>query len=176
MDFEPLRRLISDRAEFARTARLGRDLVPLAYLLSLVVIVIWAINHLAWRFFQGWGQAAWGIVEVLCIGVFLLLLARIGAEALLQLFKERIDREAELPLRPRMTPSMLDEVHEAIQDLGEDEHPVVEEKAAPTPPPRPRRSTAKPIAPEAKPEPDEPPRSPPVRRTAKRSPPPTDQP
>ncbi len=167
MNFNPLRRLFSEKTLFNLDVPLARGLVPLAYGAGLFGVLLWALNHLFWRFGQGWGNGLWGLLEIAGFGLLLILALRILAEAALKLFANT-SPQADAPARPRLTPSMLDEVRDAIQDLGEDEAADTDDTPSPIDP-RPFRAAAHTypdVSDEA--EEDEE-RSPAIRRTARRS-------
>jgi hypothetical protein len=139
----------------------GARLVRIVYILGLAVAVIWGLDHFFATFRASFWDGLWGLLEIAVFGLFGITVLRMFCEALIVYFEANSDAVRAANQHEAQT-SLIDEVRDAIEQLGEEEEgkkPVAELQAA-----KPARP-AKPAALDAK--------KPAVRRTprtAKRSP------
>jgi hypothetical protein len=117
MTLDDLKRLFTRQTLFRLDAILSPRLAPILYALGLAGILLWAISHFFWSFSFGFGNGLWGLLEIAVFGLLMLVLLRIGCEALLVWFRAH---EGSGSVRPRYSASLLDEVRDAIRDLAEE--------------------------------------------------------
>jgi hypothetical protein len=146
----------------------GPRLVRVVYILGLAVAVVWGIDHVFATFGSGFGEGVWGLIEIVVFGLFGITVLRVICEALIVYFEANKDAvQAASQAQPQT--SLIDEVRDAIEQLGEEEAAKKATAelapAKPAKPPASKSAAAKNTAP-AK-------RAAPVRRTprtAKRTP------
>lgn len=167
MSFEEFGKILNRTLLLSMDRISGPRLVRFAYLLGLAVAVIWALDHFFATFRTGFGDGLWGILEIAVFGLFGLTLLRVVCEALIVYFEANKDA-VQAASRSDAPTSLIDEVRDAIEQLGDEADFVsapVPAVAKPVRPAAPKALAAKSAAP-AK-------RAAPVRRTprtAKRSP------
>ena len=98
----------------------GPRLVRFAYILGLAVAAIWGLNHLFATFRAGFGDGLWGLLEVAMFGLFGITLLRVVCEALIVYFEANKDA-MQTASRPEGQTSLIDEVRDAIEQLGDEE-------------------------------------------------------
>lgn len=159
--WEDLKRLLAGRAMFRLSTLLTTRLVPIFYATGLAAIGLWAIDHLVWSFTAfNFGQGLWGLLEILVYGTLMLVTLRIVSELLL--IHLGAHRNATGYSEPAgLSPSLLDEVREAIHELAEAEDDGISPATDPAPY----------VPGEAYPDIDEGKPAPQAKRTAKRNPP-----
>jgi len=101
-------------------------LISLLYVLGLAAIGLWAINHFFFSFRFGFGNGVWGLLEIGVFGALALLLLRTAAEVLLIFFKKNEEVIASHNALKRLvsSPTLIEEVSEAIEDLAESDTPL----------------------------------------------------
>jgi hypothetical protein len=163
MIWDDLKKLLTSPTLFRLDAILSPRLVPLVYVVGLVAIILWAVDHLFASFAFNFGQGLWGILEIVVYGALLLLLLRVFCEGLLVFFQSH-NAATETVARSRLSASLLDEVADAIHDLAEDD----DDGISPATDPAPYVPNPTPLADI---DPESPMRGPVIKRTAKRTPP-----
>ncbi|MBU1175563.1 MAG: DUF4282 domain-containing protein [Alphaproteobacteria bacterium] len=98
----------------------GPGIVRLVYLLGLAVAAIWGLNHFFATFRTGFGDGLWGILEIVVFGLFGLGLLRVVCEALIVYFEANKDAMRSAS-RAAIPVNLIDEVRDAIEQLGEDD-------------------------------------------------------
>ena len=98
----------------------GARLVRVVYVLGLAVAAVWAIAHFFATFALGFWEGIWGLVEILVFGLFGLTLLRVACEAVIVYFEANQDA-VRTASKPAVQSSLIDEVRDAIEQLGEDE-------------------------------------------------------
>jgi len=152
MTLEDLKKIFFSPTLFRLDTILSPRLVPVLYATGLTALLLWAIIHLFSTFGRTFGDGLWGLLEIAVFGLFALVVLRIVCEFLLVFFKvnEIETRTVSLSL---ISTSLLDEVKDAISDIADEAtEPEAEVTASEI-----LESTPRPA----------------VRRTAKRTPPPT---
>lgn len=152
MTFDDLKKIFLSPTLFRLDTLLSPRLVPVLYATGLASLLLWAVIHLFSTFSRTFGDGLWGLLEIAVFGVFGLVVLRMVCEFLLVFFKvnETATKTVSLSL---ISTSLLDEVKDAISDIAEDaSEPEVEVTETTI-----VESTPRPA----------------VRRTAKRTPPPT---
>jgi hypothetical protein len=132
MIWNDLKKLLSGPTLFRLDAVLGARLVPILYLLGLVAIALWAIEHLFASFAYNFGQGLWGILEIIVYGPLWLVVLRIACDVLLVFFKAH-EASAAAASRARGGNSLLEDVGDAIHDLAGDDNDVVASATDSTP-------------------------------------------
>ena len=89
--------------------------------------MIWGIDHVFVTFGSGFGEGLWGLIEIVVFGLFGITLLRVVCEALIVYFEANKDA-VETASRTQPQTSLIDEVRDAIEQLGEDEAKQVEEQ------------------------------------------------
>lgn len=189
MFLEALGELIN-RSLFTSLDRLGgKGLVKGFYTVGLVAIGLWVVDHFFMAFSGGFFAGIWGLVEIAVFGLFMLVALRLISEALIVHFTDHENAE-QSALTPATVPaSLVDELRDAIEQLGgddeteesEDSAPPAEPAATPTPAaqtpakkapakraPAKKTATAKPAAAKS-PASNSPARKTPARKTAPRT-------
>jgi hypothetical protein len=167
MTLDDLKKLMTGRTLFRLDTIIAPRLVPLLYAFGLAAILLWAISHLFLTFGSNFGNGLWGLLEIVVFGVLAWIVLRILCDGLVVYFRAHEDSTDEFA-RTRLPSSLLDEVREAIHDLAEEEEPdYTEADEYITPATDPVPSVETPPAPPPQPEPKV--KTP--RRTARRSPP-----
>lgn len=153
MTLDDLKKIFLGPTLFRLETILSPRLVPVLYATGLAALLLWSVGHLFVSFGRNFGDGLWGILEIAVYGALFLLVLRIVCEVLLVFFKanETVTRTVSLS---RVPTSLIDEVRDAIHDIAEDE-PYADE-------------TSEGAAVESS--------TPAVRRTARRTPPPTEKP
>ena len=153
MTLDDLKKIFLSPTLFRLETILSPRLVPVLYATGLAALLLWSVGHLFVSFGRNFGDGLWGILEIAVYGALFLIVLRIVCEVLLVFFKanETVTRTVSLS---RVPTSLIDEVRDAIHDIAEDE-PYEDE-------------TSEGAAAEAT--------TPAVRRTARRTPPPTEKP
>ncbi len=98
----------------------GPRLVRFVYILGLAVAAIWGLNHFFATFRSGFGDGLWGLLEIAVFGLFGITLLRVVCEALIVYFEANKDA-MQTANRPAGQTSLIDEVRDAIEQLGEEE-------------------------------------------------------
>ncbi len=155
MTLDDLKKIFLSPTLFRLETILSPRLVPVLYATGLASLLLWAVGHLFVSFGRNFGDGLWGLLEIAVYGSLFLLLLRVICEVLLVFFKanEGVTRAVSLS---RVPTSLIDEVRDAIHDIAEDEPYSDDESSDGVTPPAPTTPT--------------------VRRTAKRTPSPTDKP
>lgn len=121
----------------------GPRLVRFVYMLGLAVAAIWALNHFFATFRSGFGDGLWGLLEIVVFGLFGITLLRVVCEALIVYFEANKDavRTASHPVAQS---SLIDEVRDAIEQLGEENGGKALARTEADTPPKP--AATKPVA------------------------------
>lgn len=98
----------------------GARLVRVVYLLGLAVAVIWGLDHFFITFRFGFWDGLWGLIEIAVFGLFGITVLRMICEALIVYFEANGDAVRAASQHEVQT-SLIDEVRDAIEQLGEDE-------------------------------------------------------
>ncbi len=98
----------------------GPSLVRVVYLLGLASAVIWGLDHFFASFRTGLGDGLWGLVEIAVFGLFGLTVLRMVCEALIVYFEANKDAMTTAS-RAETPASLIDEVRDAIEQLGEED-------------------------------------------------------
>ncbi|CAN7367385.1 DUF4282 domain-containing protein [Devosia sp. LjRoot16] len=153
MTLDDLKKIFLSPTLFRLETILSPRLVPVLYVTGLAALLLWSVGHLFVSFGRNFGDGLWGILEIAVYGALFLIVLRIVCEVLLVFFKanETVTRTVSLS---RVPTSLIDEVRDAIHDIAEDE-PYEDETSEGA---------------------DVEPTTPAVRRTARRTPPPTEKP
>ncbi len=153
MTLDDLKKIFLSPTLFRLETILSPRLVPVLYATGLAALLLWSVGHLFQSFGRNFGDGLWGILEIAVYGALFLILLRIVCEVLLVFFKanETVTRTVSLS---RVPTSLIDEVRDAIHDIADDE-PYEDETS--------EGAAAEPTTPA-------------VRRTARRTPPPTEKP
>ena len=154
MTLDDLKKIFLSPTLFRLETILSPRLVPVFYATGLAALLLWSVGHLFVSFGRNFGDGLWGILEIAVYGALFLIALRIVCEVLLVFFKanETVTRTVSLS---RVPTSLIDEVRDAIHDIAEDE-PYDDETSE-------GAAAAEPGTPA-------------VRRTAKRTPPPSAKP
>jgi len=160
MTSDDLKKIFLGPTLFRVDTLLGPRLVPVLYATGLAALLLWAVTHLFATFGRNFGDGLWGLLEIAVFGLLGLLLLRALCEGLLVFFKanETVVKTVSLS---RISNPLLDDLKDAISDIAEDEEDYPTSASGPAP----RSGTAVGVDSEA------PTGRPPVRRTAKRTPP-----
>ena len=147
MTSDDLKKIFLSPTLFRLDTILSPRLVPVLYGVGLLSLLLWAVGHLFMTFGRNFGDGLWGLLEIAVYGALGLIVLRVVCEVLLVFFKanETVTRTVSVS---RLSGSLLDEVRDAIHDIADEAdytETEVEDEVTP---------------------------SPPVRRTAKRTPPP----
>ena len=155
MTLDDLKKIFLSPTLFRLETILSPRLVPVLYATGLAALLLWSVGHLFQSFGRNFGDGLWGLLEIAVFGALFLIELRIVCVVLLVFFKanETVTRTVSLS---RVPTSLIDEVRDAIHDIADDEPYEDSESSDGTPPPAPT--------------------TPAVRRTAKRTPPPTAKP
>ncbi|KQW81592.1 hypothetical protein ASC89_07210 [Devosia sp. Root413D1] len=153
MTLDDLKKIFLSPTLFRLETILSPRLVPVLYVTGLAALLLWSVGHLFVSFGRNFGDGLWGILEIAVYGALFLIVLRIVCEVLLVFFKanETVTRTVSLS---RVPTSLIDEVRDAIHDIAEDE-PYEDETS--------EGAGVEPTTPA-------------VRRTARRTPPPTEKP
>lgn len=119
MTFDEFTKLLAGHKLFRLDAVLSPKLVPPLYALGLASILLWAITHLVIGFGAGFWTGLWGLVEIVAFGLLMVVALRIACEALLVFFKAHETASDHLERTRVASTSLLEEVRDAIRDLGE---------------------------------------------------------
>ena len=98
----------------------GAALVRFVYLLGMAAAVILGLNHFFATFRTGIGDGLWGILEIIVFGLFGLALLRVVCEALIVYFAAN-KSAIKTASRGDTSVNLIDEVRDAIEQLGDDE-------------------------------------------------------
>lgn len=151
MTLDDFKKIFLSPTLFRLETILSPRLVPVLYATGLAALLLWAVGHLFLTFGRNFGDGLWGILEIAVYGALGLIVLRVVCELLLVFFKANETATRTVSLS-RISTSLMDEVRDAIHDIAEDD-PYGEGTSPGT---------------------TEPPASgPSVRRTAKRTPPPS---
>lgn len=155
MTLDDLKKIFLSPTLFRLETILSPRLVPVLYASGLAALLLWSVGHLFQSFGRNFGDGLWGLLEIAVYGALFLVVLRIVCEVLLVFFKanETVTRTVSLS---RVPTSLIDEVRDAIHDIADDEPYEDDESSDGTPAPAPTTPT--------------------VRRTARRTPPPTAKP
>jgi hypothetical protein len=155
MTLDDLKKIFLSPTLFRLETILSPRLVPVLYATGLAALLLWSVGHLFQSFGRNFGDGLWGLLEIAVYGSLFLIVLRIVCEVLLVFFKanETVTRTVSLS---RVPTSLIDEVRDAIHDIAHEEPYEGSESSDGTPPPAPT--------------------TPGVRRTARRTPPPTAKP
>lgn len=122
MRFEDLKKLATSTTLFNLRRVISPRLVTIGYLLGLVAIVLWAIDHFFYSFRFGFGNGLWGLLEIAVFGLLALVVLRIACEAVIVYFKAHEDAAAQVTdIAPRAGVTLIDDVRDAIEDLVDQE-------------------------------------------------------
>lgn len=164
MSFEEFGKILNRTLLLSMDRISGPRLVRFAYLLGLAVAAVWALSHFFATFRTGFGDGLWGLLEIAVFGLFGLTVLRVVCEALIVYFEANKDA-VRAATRSEAPTSLIDEVRDAIEQLGEEETAPLPVAAKPIKPAAPKAIAAASAAATK--------RAVPVRRTprtAKRSP------
>lgn len=155
MTLDDLKKIFLSPTLFRLETILSPRLVPVLYASGLAALLLWSVGHLFQSFGRNFGDGLWGLLEIAVYGALFLVVLRIVCEVLLVFFKanETVTRTVSLS---RVPTSLIDEVRDAIHDIADEEPYEDDESSDGTPSPAPTTPT--------------------VRRTARRTPPPTAKP
>lgn len=131
MSFDELGKTLNNSL-FVSLDRLGgRSLIKGFYALGITAVALWAINHLFFTFSLGFGAGLWGLVEITVFGLLAITGLRILSEAMIVFFQAHA-ADAEAASTTEIPSSLVDEVRDAIEDLGVDlgEHSDVDVAAS----------------------------------------------
>ena len=149
MTTEDIKKILLSPVLFRLDTVLSPRLVPLLYATGLAAILLWAVIHLFATFSRTFGDGLWGLLEIAVFGALALLVLRVACEMILVFFKSHETATRAVSLS-RVHTDLMDEVREAIHDIADDDS-LDDNAAEDFVGPAPAR---------------------PVRRTARRSPPP----
>lgn len=122
MRFEDLKKLATSTTIFNLRRVISPRLVTIGYLLGLVAIALWAIDHFFYSFRFGFGNGLWGLLEIAVFGLLGLVALRIVCEAVIVYFKAHEDAAAQVTeAAPRSGVTLIDDVRDAIEDLVDQE-------------------------------------------------------
>jgi hypothetical protein len=165
MTLDDLKKLMTGRTLFRLDTIIAPRLVPLLYAFGLAAILLWAVSHLFLTFGSNFGNGLWGLLEIVVFVPLACIVLRTVCDGLIVFFRSHEDSADDFA-RTRLPSSLLDEVREAIHDLAEEEEPdYTEADEYITPATDPVPSVETPPAPPPEPKVKTP------RRTARRSPP-----
>lgn len=142
MTLDDLKKLATGSVLFSLDRVIVPRLIRLVYLLGLVGIALWGLDHLFDAFRFGFGNGIWGLIEVLVFGLLAFVALRALCEIVLIYYKAN-EQVVNTALAPHNSASLIDDVADAIEDLAEEEDRAPASLAAPQPA---RKSTAKPAA------------------------------
>ena len=161
MTSDDLKKIFLGPTLFRLDTILSPKLVPILYATGLASLLLWAVTHLFATFGRNFGDGLWGLLEIAVFGLLGLVALRIVCEALLVYFKAHETAVRTVSLS-RISTSLVDEVRDAISEIAdEDDYVPPDEPESPASP-----STALDVPPQL------PPSGSPVKRTARRGPPP----
>lgn len=130
MSFEELGKTLN-RSLFVSLDKIGgKPLVKGFYALGITAVALWAINHLFYTFSLGFGAGLWGLVEITVFGLFFITGLRILSEVFI-VYLQAHSVDAEAASTNEVPATLVDEVREAIEELGidlGDEEPDNDEK------------------------------------------------
>ncbi|GEM_PF-5232780 len=109
-------------------------LITLFYLGGLTAIGLLSINHLFFSFRFGFGNGLWSILEITVFSTLAFILLRAICEVALIFFKshEKVVTAHNRSRRLATSPSLIEDVRAAIEDLAQDDAPAeFESKTAP---------------------------------------------
>ena len=160
MTFEEFGKFLNRTLFISLDSLSGARLVRVVYILGLGVAVVWGLDHFFVTFRFGFWEGLWGLVEIVVFGLFGITVLRMICEALIVYFEANSDA-VRAASHGEIKTSLIDEVRDAIEQLGEEEVDKAVPEIAATKPAK----SAKPTATKTKAAPAR--RTP---RTAKRSP------
>jgi hypothetical protein len=106
----------------------GARLVRVVYILGLAVAVIWGLDHFFVTFRASFWDGLWGLLEIAVFGLFGITVLRMICEGLIVYF-EANSEAVRAASQHEVQTSLIDEVRDAIEQLGEEENdkkPVAE--------------------------------------------------
>lgn len=120
MTLDDFKKIFLSPALFRLESILSPRLVPVLYATGLAALLLWAVGHLFLTFGRNFGDGLWGILEIAVFGALGLIVLRVVCELLLVFFKanETVTRTVSLS---RISTSLMDEVREAIHEIAEDD-------------------------------------------------------
>lgn len=98
----------------------GAGLVRIVYMLGLAVAALMGLSHAFATFRVSFGDGLWGLLEIAVFGLFGIALLRVVCEAFIVYF-EANDAAVQTASHADAQTSLIDEVRDAIEQLGEDE-------------------------------------------------------
>lgn len=171
MTLDDLKKIATGSVLFSLDRVIVPRLIRLTYLLGLVGIGLWGLDHLFDAFRFGFGNGIWGIIEVAIFGLLAFVGLRIICEVVMIYYKAN-EKFVPTAMDPPSSASLIDDVAGAIEELAGEEDRAPAQISAP----RTVRKTAakaKPTTPVAKPSATKATKSTPraaPRRTARRTP------
>lgn len=103
---------------------LDRVIVPrmirLVYLLGLIAIGLWGLDHLFDTFRFGFGNGIWGLIEVVIFGLLAFVALRTVCEVIMIFYKAN-ETVISAAMEPASSASLIDDVAGAIEDLAHEE-------------------------------------------------------
>jgi hypothetical protein len=139
---DDLRKIFLGSTLFRLDTILATRLVPILYASGLAALLLWAVTHLFATFGRTFGDGLWGLLEIVVFGLFWLVVLRLVCEGLLVFFKTHEAATRTVALS-RMPGSLVEDVTEAISDIAAEEDDFAPEDETPEVPPTPVRRTAK---------------------------------
>lgn len=120
MTSDDLKKIFLSPTLFRLDTILSPRLVPILYAVGLASLLLWAVTHLFATFGRTFGDGLWGLLEIGVFGLLGIIVLRVVCEVLLVFFKanEAVTRTVGLS---RISRSLVDEVNEAIHDIAEDD-------------------------------------------------------
>lgn len=152
MTLDDLKKIFLSPTLFRLDTILSPRLVPVLYGVGLLSLLLWAVGHLFMTFGRNFGDGLWGLLEIAVYGALGLIVLRVVCEVLLVFFKanETVTRTVSVS---RLSGSLLDEVRDAIHDIAEDaDYTETEVEDEVTPSAGPVRRTARRTPPPPKPD------------------------
>lgn len=136
MKLDDLTKLATGSVLFSLDRIIVPKLLTLVYLLGLVGIALWGLDHLFDTFRFGFGNGIWGLVEVIVFGLLAFVALRTACEIILIFYKAN-EHVAQSAMTPQTKDSLFDDVADAIEDLAEEEDREPQKLTPPKPPKRP---------------------------------------
>ena len=133
MNLNDLKKLVTGPVLINLDRIITPRLITLFYLGGLAAIALGSINHLFFSFRFGFGNGLWGILEIAIFGTLAFIVLRALCEIALVFFKSHEDIVAGHNQNRRLAPAptLIEDVREAIEDLAQDDMPVLTETTPP---------------------------------------------
>ena len=120
MTLDDLKKIATGSVLFSLDRVIVPRLIRLVYLLGLLGIGLWGLDHLFDTFRFGFGNGIWGLLEVAVFGLLAFVALRVVCEMVMIFYKahEPIHSTA---MEPPRSASLIDDVAGAIEDLASEE-------------------------------------------------------